>query len=74
MEVEPPVAQQPAVDERRLVGLEVVQDTSRSARTSRFTLFKKATKSVLVWDFVMSVITVPVAASSAAKRSQVPLD
>ena len=47
--------------------------TSSSAGTSRLTLFKKAMKSALVWDLRMSVITVPVATLSAAKRSQVPL-
>jgi hypothetical protein len=36
------------------------------------TLFKKAMKSALVWWARMSVITLPVAISSAANRSQVP--
>jgi hypothetical protein len=47
--------------------------TSSLAGTLRLTLFKKATKSALVRLLRMSVITLPVARSSAANRSQVPL-
>jgi hypothetical protein len=47
--------------------------TSSPSGTLRFTLFKNATKSALVWVERMSVITVPVAMFKAAKRSQVPL-
>ena len=63
------------VDERGLVGLKVVEDHVHVEVFGdlRFTLFKKAMKSALVWDLRMSVITVPVATSKAAKRSQVPL-
>ncbi len=45
--------------------------TSSPSGTLRFTLFKNATKSALVWVERMSVIAVPVAMFKAAKRSQV---
>jgi hypothetical protein len=73
--VEPAVAQQ----QRWTVGdlwvdrLSRITWTSRWVGTSRLTLFKKATKSALVWRARMSVITLPVATSRAANRSQLPL-
>jgi len=75
VEVEPAVSQEPAVHQRGLVGTQVVQDHMHvePVGTLRFTLFKNATKSALVWVERMSVITVPVAMFKAAKRSQVPL-
>ena len=64
VEVEPGVAQQPAMDLWGSYGvwrLSRITCTSSSAGTSRLTLFKKATKSALVWVLRMSVITLPVA-------------
>ena len=74
VEVEPLVSEEPALHERRLVHGQVVEDDVHVQLGGhlRLTLFKKATKSALVWRARMSLMTLPVAISSAANRSQVP--
>jgi hypothetical protein len=74
VEVEPAMPKQPAVIGALWADrLSKITCTSSPSGTLRFTLFKNATKSALVWVERMSVIAVPVAMFKAAKRSQVPL-
>jgi hypothetical protein len=75
VEVEPAVAQQPALHLWCLVGQEVsrMTCTSRSAGTSRLTLFKKAMKLPLVW--LVRVVSDNAAGGDleGGEQSQVPL-
>ena len=68
MEVEPRVAQQPAVDLGRLVGRDVVDDEMDVEVFGHAAIdrFKKRRNSTARWRSVMSAMTCPEATSRAA--------